>query len=107
MSKVKVSKGIAEGIKHARICFIDNAEVLQHHIRSVWSNPKCICLNKLSTYQLAEILIKDYEVELTKEEQVLVKFNVHIREFGYDLGYRKAIKDFAEIYDIKIKGINA
>lgn len=124
MEKIKVSREVAEAI-HEGLQEFGNAEnLLREHsviLRDyivLW-NGVYNCLNDVSVMELAEILVKDFEVEQTPEEKLreyyeelgvirdksLEAKNYHL--VGINASRRIGIKDTLNTLGIKIEGINA
>lgn len=132
MEKVKVTKEVAEALAGALAKFDgDKGELLQTHARTKtapginWHSylfaGTNAPLDDLSTDEMARALYVGYEIAKLPAEIIRAKFDVQhdihtdlyiddkteTKEFGYADGYMDAIKDFAEVYGIKIEGVNA
>lgn len=114
MDKVKVSSEMAKAIEGALDEYSsDPNQVLENH-RYDWIS-ECVPLNSLNHLELAEILLKGYEVEQTPEEKIqqYVKDAQNTLEEYAALDVRKWSEGkiqgviFAlDTLGIKIKGVN-
>lgn len=126
--KVKVSREVAEAIEKALNYFLladggedpEEALIVQHAFElhgEVKQKMLADVLFELGTFELAEILVNGYEVELTPEEKVLEYFNdimQHV-EYSESKGEKNKagedalniIRDITTILGHVIKGVNA
>ncbi|WP_400194651.1 hypothetical protein [Lysinibacillus telephonicus] len=112
MDKVKVSSEMAKAIEGALDEFgSDPNQVLENH-RYDWIS-ECVPLNSLNHLELAEILIKGYEVEQTPEELILDEFKHAIKMINeranteHFAGKTVGIIRTLDFLNIKIEGVNA
>ena len=108
--KVKVSKEIAELISSEVIAYGGSEVFLQIHAKvdTPWKGYQKP-LNKITVWEMANILINGYEVEETPEEIVKRKYLLSKSNFvnsEWDAGFVSGINYLLEKMDIKIKGIN-
>lgn len=114
MEKVKVPKEVAEALD-----FILNErryskeQTLERHIRDgIWKwRGDFAVLNRYSILELAEILIRGYEKELSfeeKSEKIRELFKSPHRDYAdsFDSGFDQGILATLEILGIEIEGVN-
>lgn len=116
MDKVKVSSEMAKAIEGALDEYgSDPNQVLENH-RYDWIS-ECVPLNSLNHLELAEILLKGYEVEqkpeeLLREKIIHLRFNCVAAPISSSV-YKKSQAEMNGIIfalntlNIKIEGVNA
>ena len=75
MEKIKVSKEMATALESVIILYNNKVDhLVNSHIKGNWVSKMHEPLNTLSRYQLAEILIKGYEIEESVEDKVIARY---------------------------------
>lgn len=111
--KVKVSKEVAEALhtlleNHSKdhIMFLVGDRG-QHSIRRFDEEAVVLLRKRTSPLELAKMLIDDYEVEQTPEEEITRKYDTHFgSEQPFDRGIARGIEITLEAFNIQIKGVN-
>ena len=108
--KVKVSRDVANFIESCKSngTFYWEDELLYGHASFMNGSDVAVredakCLNKYSTFELAQILVLGYEVEETPEEKLL---NFYNRKLGENDCMCDGIYETLQCLGIQIKGIN-
>ena len=115
--KVKVSREVANFIESCKSngTFYWEDELLYGHASFMNGSDVAVredakCLNKYSTFELAQILVLGYEVEETPEEKIKEKYELFTDTTSFNKGfvdgYSLGVKNVLKILGIEIKGIN-
>lgn len=112
--KIKVSREVAEAIEYllnhkdygyTKETLLVSHAVMEKYEKRSWAE-EVKSLNNVDLLVLAEILVNDYEVELTPHEKVrkFVEGYQDIDDFSH--GIRVGITEVLDILNIKIEGVN-
>ncbi|MCS5499829.1 hypothetical protein NY607_01760 [Lysinibacillus sp. A4] len=124
--KVKVSREVANFFEKCKNSGDVNWEdaVLHEHIKifeshhkkeAVVINPDALCMLQYSPFELARILVLDYEIEETPEEKIAANYLDKKRkceespepfDVEWEIGFMAGIRYVLDNLNIKIKGIN-
>ena len=107
VDKVKVTKGLAQAIDVAINEFNGEGNLLSWHSEKIGSyTGSTRPLNVITMWELATMLVRGYEVELTPEEKALDYYSSlkgSEMESNKHLAY--AIKHFLQLAEIEVKGV--
>ena len=106
MDKIKVSKEVAIALEVALKVTSKRNFFEEHSNKMQWTLEDYLPLNKISNWDMAQILINGYEVEETPEDRMLDFYNYYNGDSDYEKGFRDAVEYTLEQLRHKIKGIN-
>lgn len=115
MEKVKVSKEVAEAIewyekeceKNGVMRWEDELIYCHSHVNDEWLNERVKPLAKLSSFELASILVLGYEIELTPEEMILKEYNCRFDALDKnERWFCDGVLFVLKTLNIEIKGVN-